>query len=261
MEAVAAFGLAVNAMQLLDYTAKSIAVVTQKLSAEEDLILAQICGSSLALARELLELSHGYCKGAAGVSGKLRLVLDAFRTLKLEKKVVRLQGRMMTKRLLFQVWLQWNQYEGADRFADDDFMQSPTLAWQAIFLGKRSPEVSESLGQLFPVDDEDDWEFSPLHTSVLGLVKYTVRDILQLGNPLDVNRRDSYGRTPLHWTAFRGDATAVELLLDTGADVDEQDFQKTTPLQLASESGVARMSLSCRGELTQISQMHEGNLC
>ena len=55
-----------------------------------------------------------------------------------------------------------------------------------------------------------------------------------------VNIRDYKGRTPLHWAATRGDVSAVNLLLDNGADVNAQDEGKATPLILAASSGSVR---------------------
>ncbi len=50
---------------------------------------------------------------------------------------------------------------------------------------------------------------------------------------VDVNSRGRNGETPLHWMAVLGDANAIRLLLDAGADVSSPDDEGNTPLHVA----------------------------
>ena len=49
----------------------------------------------------------------------------------------------------------------------------------------------------------------------------------------DINARDEYERTPLHYHAQVNNVEKVALLLERGADIEAQDKYKNTPLQFA----------------------------
>jgi tetratricopeptide (TPR) repeat protein len=53
----------------------------------------------------------------------------------------------------------------------------------------------------------------------------------------DVNARDNYGRTPLHWAAEDGKKEVAELLISKGADVNAKDNYDLTPLYRAVAYG------------------------
>jgi ankyrin repeat protein len=81
---------------------------------------------------------------------------------------------------------------------------------------------------------------------VLGIHPLDLGDLLEpLKNTSEVNRRDSEGRTALHWAAARGDQTALLQLLTAGADINALDTNGRTPLIAA-----ARLSrVNCLKEL------------
>lgn len=81
-------------------------------------------------------------------------------------------------------------------------------------------------------------ELSHIHKVVLGTSP------IDLAHELDneqycslVNASDSRARTPLHWAANRGDASAVKILLQAGANANAEDEMRGTPLSLAASSG------------------------
>ena len=53
----------------------------------------------------------------------------------------------------------------------------------------------------------------------------------------DVNEKDSYGRTPLHFAARKGFKKIAALLITKGANVNEKDNRTTTPLHEAASWG------------------------
>jgi len=59
-----------------------------------------------------------------------------------------------------------------------------------------------------------------------------------LARNADVNGSDITGRTPLHYSAMKGYAGLVKMLISrSGMDIDRKDIDGATALMLASESG------------------------
>ena len=77
-------------------------------------------------------------------------------------------------------------------------------------------------------------------------------------NPLvveDVNAKDDYGRTPLHWAAYEKNLEIIQLLIEKGADVNAIDNDGNTPLQSAVNSGnleIAKLLLKHGAEVNAI---------
>jgi ankyrin repeat protein len=53
----------------------------------------------------------------------------------------------------------------------------------------------------------------------------------------DVNARDSDGATPMHYSAFYGHANAIRMLADKGADVNKPMEDSRTPMHIAAHNG------------------------
>ena len=89
----------------------------------------------------------------------------------------------------------------------------------------RTLQWREDLQRLFPDPDLDDlFGFSPLHKAVLGLGDYELERELTSPNMRDnINITDHDGKTPLAWAVRRGDIAAARLLLEYGADCNQQD--------------------------------------
>jgi len=63
-----------------------------------------------------------------------------------------------------------------------------------------------------------------------------IQDVIN-NKGVDVDLRDSDGRTALDWAAVRGEASIVQLLLNKGADAGSRDNQRQTPLHKAARWG------------------------
>ncbi|WP_410542263.1 ankyrin repeat domain-containing protein [Wolbachia endosymbiont of Tetranychus urticae] len=66
----------------------------------------------------------------------------------------------------------------------------------------------------------------------LNVVKYLIDE-----KSVNVETKDNYGRTSLHWAAQNGHKEIVDTLLNKGANVNAADSEKTTPLHVASYVG------------------------
>jgi ankyrin repeat protein len=64
----------------------------------------------------------------------------------------------------------------------------------------------------------------------------SVKRILSIRN-INVNVKDVYGRTPLHWAARNGRIEIARLLLQNGAEVNAKDNIGFTPLHFAASKG------------------------
>ena len=71
------------------------------------------------------------------------------------------------------------------------------------------------------------------------------------GDETLVGKPDIYGDTPVHWAVLEGENEILALLLDLGADINAQNDDYRTPLDLAVDSGARRMDsvrlLTARG--------------
>ncbi len=70
-------------------------------------------------------------------------------------------------------------------------------------------------------------------------------------NPAWIDRRDDESRTPLHIAARFGYANIVKWLLDNGAVVDAQAYNKFTPLHLAKQREIVELILQKKPDLTR----------
>ncbi|KAL8676622.1 MAG: hypothetical protein Q9186_006870 [Xanthomendoza sp. 1 TL-2023] len=75
----------------------------------------------------------------------------------------------------------------------------------------------------------------PIHTAAQSGYTRIIQLLLQSG--CDVNLKDGTGSTPLHVSAAEGHAEVVRLLVNHGSDVDAMDNLGWTPIHLATRNG------------------------
>ncbi len=56
-----------------------------------------------------------------------------------------------------------------------------------------------------------------------------LQEELQKSSNAEINMTNTGGRSALSWAALRGDHTAVNLVLEAGADVDQSEVDRETP--------------------------------
>jgi ankyrin repeat protein len=79
------------------------------------------------------------------------------------------------------------------------------------------------------------WQMTGLHIAAYFGVREVVNALLGGQRP---NLKDSYGRTPLLYTAENGHEAVVKLLLEEGAKLEfKSEYDGRTPLAYAAENG------------------------
>ena len=103
-------------------------------------------------------------------------------------------------------------------------------------------DAREAFEAAFPnsasIEETIEWVSSHIYWLVWGLGSMPikiVREAIRLG--ADVNAKDKFGSTPLHYAALIGQARTVELLISKGADVNAKDDYDWTPLHRAALNG------------------------
>ena len=77
--------------------------------------------------------------------------------------------------------------------------------------------------------------FSELHKIIMRIRPGNIQEELQRSTA-DIDTVDSTGRSPLSWAAQRGETEAVRVLLEHGADPNNNDVTKMTPLHYAAQA-------------------------
>ncbi|WP_265023276.1 ankyrin repeat domain-containing protein [Wolbachia endosymbiont (group A) of Epistrophe grossularia] len=97
--------------------------------------------------------------------------------------------------------------------------------------------VKDLLGKGANVNAQNDTRETPLHVAAKKGHKDVVEALLNV-NGINVNAQDKYDSTPLHRAAKEVHKDVVEALLDKGANVDAEDENGDTPLDLATTQDI-----------------------
>jgi ankyrin repeat protein len=92
---------------------------------------------------------------------------------------------------------------------------------------------------------------SALHIAVLKHNSEMVQLLIGNGADMNIQARDTFGGTPLEWTAFFGMPLMAELLIAAGADVNHPNYFGTTPLDATAVSGAVGKA-SARAEVAAL---------
>ncbi|KAG8157059.1 hypothetical protein KVR01_013049 [Diaporthe batatas] len=129
----------------------------------------------------------------------------------------------------------------------------------------RDPDSSETWTkfQWFTVGNASSG-ITPLHTAAMhGLTAYARHLLL---SPVNVDAVDDHGKTPLWWAASRGMSEVVQVLIDAGANPDQEEtFSGLKPLHEAASKNHPEVIKVLLGSgvdpLTKKTKEHPGNWC
>jgi ankyrin repeat protein len=137
---------------------------------------------------------------------------------------------------------------GADPDYQDDGGSSVRETVATNILDRKfPPEIISELSEMFPLSKVlDDFNFSYIHKAVLDICPVDLTWILSTADEVlldQVNARDQYGNTPLHYAL--DDPTKCRALLQAGADPNAPNYMGMPPLNygvwLGKEEGVPEL--------------------
>ena len=82
-------------------------------------------------------------------------------------------------------------------------------------------------------EDTPGYGGTPLHIAVISNEEEVVEILLESGADIEAKAADSYEGTALHWAAGAGNLAMVQLLVEVGANCNAEDTEGATPLDTA----------------------------
>ncbi|AVP87968.1 hypothetical protein phytr_10400 [Candidatus Phycorickettsia trachydisci] len=83
--------------------------------------------------------------------------------------------------------------------------------------------------------DERYGKLHSLYTAALSSKREDIENLIK--GEINIDTKDSFGRTLLHWAVFNNSIEAIELLLEKGANIDADNNNGETPLYWAARNG------------------------
>jgi ankyrin repeat protein len=111
---------------------------------------------------------------------------------------------------------------GADPYQPEGVGMNASVASRTVSRFIRGKPKDVAMVREFPVDDYlEDFEFTPLHKVVMGILPLSLAEALSRPQFLtDINSATLNGQTALRIAALRNDLEACRLLIQAGAEVD-----------------------------------------
>lgn len=132
--------------------------------------------------------------------------------------------------------------EGADLFQEGPSGVTPPgfmMALEKLYTDPNMPRSERTvLEEMLPLDTIIEMAgLSPLHKVVLGIRCLDLGELLRL-DVCPVDQMDYSGRTSLQWAAAKGDAAAISMLLEAGAQLEYKTrLRSESPLLIACRTG------------------------
>lgn len=132
--------------------------------------------------------------------------------------------------------------EGADLFQEGPSGVTPPgfmMALEKLYTDPNMPRSERTvLEEMLPLDTIIEMAgLSPLHKVVLGIRCLDLGELLRL-DVCPVDQMDYSGRTALQWAAAKGDAAAISMLLEAGAQLEYKTrLRSESPLLIACRTG------------------------
>jgi hypothetical protein len=96
-------------------------------------------------------------------------------------------------------------------------------------------KVKKLLDEGEDINAKDDYGRTPLHYASINGDLDIIKFLVEKG--ANVNAKDDYGRTPLHYASIYGIVDVVKFLVKEGANVNARDEYGSTPLHYAAPKG------------------------
>ena len=110
-------------------------------------------------------------------------------------------------------------------------VEAPTASiHQAAYKGD-SETIDQHYAAGTDIDLRNQWNATPLHYAARAGKPTSAKALV--GHGADVNAKNDDGDTPLHYAASKGNPVIVTLLVQKKANVNEQDGEGLTPLHLS----------------------------
>ncbi|GMH39520.1 hypothetical protein BSKO_07418 [Bryopsis sp. KO-2023] len=102
-------------------------------------------------------------------------------------------------------------------------------------------EVPASTSKFAIYDMVDDGQAKTLHDLAERGLANDIMRLVERRLDVDMNEKDRFGRSPLHWAAEVGHITTAETLIDLGGDAFSRENMGRTPVHLAARAANVEM--------------------